>query len=153
MKLEFVKPFVDSTMTVLRKILNTEIRQGEIKLLRTPELTGDISLVIGIQDESGESIILNTDARTAMGICGAMNGTPFEAMNELGFDTLGEVANMIAGNAVTILNERGFDFTVRVPFAVSGEDIPGITGGLELFQVPVLSEYGEVTVNFMMRTN
>jgi chemotaxis protein CheX len=152
-KLEYLELFVNSTMSVLGRIMQTELQKGDVRLLSAHELTGNVVILIAIQNAAGESIILNMDAGTATGICGAMNGTTFEALNELGYDTLGEVANMIAGNAVTALNNRGFDFKISVPVTGSVEVISRHAQGLELFQVPVQSRYGEITVNFTMRTN
>lgn len=152
MKFEYIEPFVTSTMNVLRTILRSGIDKGDLSLLRGHELTGDVAVLIRLNDDSGESIILDMEAKTALGICTAMNGIPFTLLDSLGMDTIGEVANMIAGNAVSALNDRGFVFKVHPPQAVGRDAISRLTNGLELFQVPVLSKYGDITVNFTMRT-
>lgn len=154
MKYEYVEPFVTSTINVLRTLLRSDIDKGDISLLRGgDELRGDVAVVIRLHDDSGESIMVNMDAATALRICSAMNDTAFDALDALGMDTIGEVANMIAGNAVAALNDRGFDFRIHPPVAVGRKDIARLTNGLELFQVPVLSRHGDITVNFIMRTN
>ena len=153
MKFEYIEPFVTSTMNVLKAILRSDIDKGDISLLRGYELTGDVAMVIPLNDESGESIMLNMGAETALSICSAMNNTTLESLDALGMDTIGEMANMIAGNAVSALNDRGFDFKVHPPQAIGRDAIARLTKGLELFQVPVLSQHGDITVNFIMRTN
>jgi chemotaxis protein CheX len=152
MKLEYIAPFVSSTMSVLKNVFQSEIEQGDVSLVRCSELTGDVSVVIGLHDHSGESVILNMDPSTARSICTAMNGAACESADPLGADTLGELANMIAGNAVSALSDQGFHFSVRPPVTVGRNDLPLITEGLELFQVLVTSEHGPITVNFTVRT-
>jgi chemotaxis protein CheX len=153
MKLQFIEPFVSSAMSVLKTVLRSDIGQGDVTLVGGHELAGEVSAVIGIRDSPGESIILNMDSRTALNICAAMNGSGCESLDSLGRDAIGELANMIAGNAVSALNEQGFDFIVQPPVTVTQVDLPRITEGLELFQVPVSSEHGHITVNFTIRTN
>jgi chemotaxis protein CheX len=153
MKFEYIEPVVTSTITVLTSILQSKVDKGELALRQEYELMGDVAVVILLQDDSGESIILNMDTKTALGICSSMNDAAFESLDPLAMDTLGEVANMIAGNAVSALNDNGFDFRIHPPTAVGRDDIPRLTKGLELLQVPVLSDHGNITVNFTMRTN
>jgi chemotaxis protein CheX len=151
-KLEYIEPFVSSTMTVLKNIFQSDVEQGDVSLLRGHELAGDMSVVIGLQDHSGESVILNMDPAAALKICQTMNGTACGPTDPLVADTLGELANMIAGNAVSALCDQGFVFSVQPPVTVGRGELPLITEGLELFQVLVGSRHGNITVNFTIRT-
>jgi chemotaxis protein CheX len=152
MKLEYIEPFVTTTRTVLAEVLHTDFAQGDLSLRRGHELAGEVSVVIGLRDQSGESVILNMDAETARNICAAMNGSP-GAGTLLDMDALGELGNMVAGNAMSALSAQGFDFTMHPPMAANHEDLPRVTEGLEVLQVPMTSEHGLLTVNFTIRTN
>jgi chemotaxis protein CheX len=152
-KLEYIEPFLFSTLSVVQAAVRSSFTKGDIALRQGDELTGDVSVVIGIREQSGESIILNMDKATALHLCAALNGTVQGASTTLDMDAVGELANMIAGNAVSALNERGFDFTIHPPKTVALDDLPSLTQGLELLQVPLISEYGHITVNFTIRTN
>ncbi len=152
MKLEYIAPFVSSTMSVLKTVFQCDVGQGDVSLCRGSDLGGDVSVVIGLHDHPGESVILNMDPATANSICTAMNGAACASTDPLGADTLGELANMIAGNAVSALSDLGFSFSVQPPETVNRSDLSQLTEGLELFQVPVTCQYGNITVNFTMRT-
>lgn len=152
MKLDYIGPFVSSTMTVLKNVFQSDIEQGDLSLLRGHELAGHVSVVIGLHDHSGESVILNMDTATALNICAAMNGVACESTDPLVADTLGELANMIAGNAVGALCDQGFVFSVQPPVTVGRGELSLITDGLELFQVVVTSKHGSITINFTIRT-
>jgi len=153
MNFDFIEPFVSSTKKVLGTVLRTNAEYGDVSLRQGYELTGSVAVVIGIQDGSGESVILNMDEAQALGVCSAMSGVPCEALDAFGIDALGEMANMIAGNAVSALNDRGYDFKIHPPKTVGKDELPALTAGLELLQVPVRSGQGTITVNFTMRTN
>ncbi len=149
MKLDYIEPFMASAVSVLAAVLHTDMKRGTIALVRGHELAGDVAVVIGLREQPGESVILNMDTGTALRICAAMNGYALDTPDE---DALGELANMIAGNAVSSLDGQDTQFSVRPPVAVNRGDLPRFTGGLELFQVPVTSEHGTISVNFSVRT-
>ncbi len=152
MKFDFIGPFVTSTVGVLRNVLQCDIGQGDVTLLRGNELDGDVSVVIGLQDRAGESVILNMNPETARSVCTAMNGVACNFTDAVGADTLGELANMIAGNAVSALGELGLSFSVQPPQSVNRGDLARLTEGLELFQVLMISPHGNISVNFTIRT-
>ena len=68
-------------------------------------------------------------------------------------DSIAELANMIAGNATSALNDRGFDFTVYPPVIVRKEDLKNKAARIEAFQIPLFTEYGEIIMNVSLRTN
>lgn len=153
MKLEYIEPFVTSAVNVLQAVLRSPVELGDVALLRGNELNGEVSVVIGLRDHPGENVILNMDREAALNICSAMNGAVCAVLDDAGMDAVGELANMIAGNAVSSLNDRGFDFSVQPPSTVKQADLSRITYGLEVFQVPVTSSQGRITINFTIRTN
>ena len=153
MNLDYIEPFVSSTVNVLRAVLHSPVEPGNVSLVRVQELNGQVSVVIGLRDLPGESVILNMDIGSALGICAVMNGASGADLDTAGMDAIGELANMIAGNAITALNERGFAFSVQPPASIEYADLPALTKGLEVFQVPVAVGQGRLTVNFTIRTN
>jgi len=153
MKLEYIEPFVTSAVNVLQAVLHSPVEPGDIALLRGNELNGEVSVVIGLRDHPGENVILNMNREAALNISAAMNGAVSPVLDETGMDAVGELANMIAGNAVSSLNDQGFDFSVQPPATVKQADLFRITDGLEVFQIPMTSSQGLITVNFTIRTN
>lgn len=152
MRFEYIGPFVASAVSVLSSVLESEISPGNVSLFRGKKLGGDLFVVIRLRDDSGDSVILNMDAGTALRISNAMNGSDARSLTPEGRDAISELANMIAGKAVSALGDLGFDFHIHPPATASRDGIARTTGGLELFQVPVRTPYGGLTVNFTVRT-
>jgi chemotaxis protein CheX len=153
MRFEYIGPFVSSTISVLNSVLQSEISKENVALLRGKELGGEIFVIIRIRDDSGDSVILNMDAKTALRIGNAMNGRDSSSLRPEGMDAISELANMITGNAVSALGDLGFDFHVHPPLIVDRDGVSRVIGDLELFQVPVRTQYGGIAVNFTMRTD
>jgi chemotaxis protein CheX len=153
MRYEFIEPFVSTTVRVLDSVIHSDIAKGGVSLVSNEEITGDIAIVITLRNSSEGNIILNMDTATALNLCSVMNGAGFDSLTPLGMDSIAELANMIAGNAASALNDMGFKFDVSTPVVVTKDRIRGERPFGEMFQIPLFTEFGEITMNVSMRTN
>jgi chemotaxis protein CheX len=138
-------------MKVLDTVIQSDIAKGSISLVKGNEITKGIAIVIKVGGASEGNIILNMEIETALKICSVMNGEDFKSLTPFGIDAISELANMIAGNATSALTDMGFNLTVSPPAVVMNNN-----GGIcetEVFQVPLYTECGEITVNAALRTN
>lgn len=152
MRYEYIEPFIISTIRVLDSVIQSDISRGEISLVRNADFSGELSVVIPLSGDAEGSIVLNMDNDTALRICALMNGEPFESVSPLVMDSIAELANMIAGNSTSRLNELGHDFSVAPPAVLRREGPGRRTPAVEAFQVPLFTECGEVTMNIALRT-
>lgn len=153
MRCEYIGPFVDSTIKVLDKTIQCDISKGNISLVNADEIAGDIAVIVKVKNDSEGSIILSMEKGTALRISKAMTGEASEFVTPVELDSICELANMISGNATSVLNDMGYDFKVFPPLVIERENILEKTNGLEIFQVPLFTEYGEISVNVALRTN
>lgn len=153
MRYEYIEPFVASTIKVLDNVMQTDITQGEISLVMDDEISGDVAIIVRVKGDSEGHIILNMFSDTALNISNIMFGDHFETLTPMGMDSIAELANMIAGNATSALNDQGFDFTIYPPIIVRKEDLKNKSARIEAFQIPLFTEYGEIIMNVSLRTN
>lgn len=153
MRYEYIEPFINSTVKVFDSVIQCDITKGDITLVRADEIAGEVSVVINLRGDSDGSIILNMDAETAGKVCSAMNGGDFNSSTSFEVDSISELANMIAGNAASELNDMGFDFEVSPPLVVTSGAAKGKFAQVEVFQIPLFTECGEITMNVAVRTN
>ena len=153
MRYEYIEPFVLTTIKVLGYILPSGITKGNHTLVMSDHLEGELAIIIRIGGDSEGSIILNMNKETAVGICNLMNEADFESLDSLGLDCISELANMIAGNAASVLNDLGYAFKVSPPLVLNQSDIKKEIPPLETFQIPLVTEYGEITMNIALRTD
>lgn len=153
MRYEYIEPFVTSTIRVLDTVIQSDIAKGEISLVRGDEITEDIAIVVRLRGDSDGSIVLNMQTDTALRIGNIMFGDAFETMTPAVMDSIAELANMIAGNATSALNDLGFDFKVLPPLIIARNELKGKMHEIEAFQIPLFTECGEITMNVALRTN
>jgi chemotaxis protein CheX len=150
-KFEYIKPFVDSTVRVLDEILQSDISKGKLSLVKIDEIYGEIVIVIKVEGDSDGDIILNMDEETALNISNVMLGENSDTLEPIGMDAISELANMMAGNAVSALTDLGFEIRITPPLIVARDAIMKKMLGLEIFQVPLYTESGEITMNAVLR--
>lgn len=153
MRYEYIEPFVLSTMKVLDTVIQSDISMGRVSLVRGNEIDGDLAILIRLGGYSDGCIILNMETETAMKICNVMLDGSFETLMPVGMDSIAELANMIAGNAISVINDLGYDFRVDPPLIVTKDDIKKKTPDMEVFQIPLFTEFGEIVMNIALRTN
>lgn len=153
MRYEYVEPFVNTTMRVLDKVIQCDITKGAVSLVKNDTITEDVAIIVRLQGNADGSIILSMPVATALGVCSAMFGETYKILSPAGMDAIAELANMIAGNTTSVLNDMGFDFTLSPPLVVTRNHMMGRAFGVEAFHIPLFTEYGEMTINVAMRTN
>lgn len=151
MRFEYIDPFADATVRVFQTILGPDVERGDFTLLRSDRLEGDTAIVINVTGESEGSVLLSMERQTALRVGNVMNGRPADAGGEVDGDALGEVANMVAGNAASALNDQGFEFHITPPLVVGRGDQNIPADNVEVFQIPIRTKYGEITMNVLLR--
>lgn len=152
MRYDYIEPIVTSTIKVLDSVIQSDIAKGTASLIRGDEIDGELAIVIKLGDDSEGYIILNMDAETALKISNVMLNDCYENLQPIGMDSISELANMIAGNAISVINDLGFDFKVYPPQIVKKDDIRSKAPDVEVFQVPLFTDCGEITMNIALRT-
>jgi chemotaxis protein CheX len=144
---EYIDPFVTTTLRVLDCAIPGSIRRGDVTMLQGDRMKGDVAVLVRITGDAEGDIILSMDTATALRICTALFREDFAAMTPKSVDALMELVNMITGNAVSALNDQGFDFTVSPPTVLTREKIRERLPDVESLQIPLFSECGEMVMN------
>jgi CheY-specific phosphatase CheX len=123
-------------------------RRGEVTPLRGDEIRAEVSVAVRITGDSEGDVIISMDTGTALGICSILLGLKIDSLTPGALDALAELGNMIAGNAVTELNDLGFDFIMNIPFVTAGSGNRAC-GNREAVQIPLVSDCGEMNINIL----
>jgi chemotaxis protein CheX len=153
MRYNYIEPFVSSTIRVLDNVLQSDIAKGSMMLVSGEEIKGDVTIVVRLKGDSAGSIIVNMTKETALNISTLMFGDRLDTLTPDVIDSIAELANMIAGNATSVLNDLGSDFTVLPPLIMTTDNAPRKSPVVEVFQVPLFTDLGEITLNVALRAN
>ena len=118
-----IKQFVDATTTVLSTMAMTEATAAAPFVKHNAVAQGDITGVIGFSNPKGKSkgtMSLTFTAASALGIISSMLYEEQTELNDAVTDAVGELTNMISGQARKGLVEMGMVFEGAIPSVITG---------------------------------
>ena len=152
MRYEYVQPFVSSAQHVLECVLDGRIRAGRVRLSPAPMSSRGVTAIVGVTGENEGRVLFDMAPDTALAIASEMNEEDGADLSPLAKDTLSELASMMIGRAVSVLNDRGHQFEVSPPTLVAGENVTISNSELETMVVPLETVHGDVFVSVAMAT-
>jgi chemotaxis protein CheX len=152
MRVEYINPFVEAAFNVLREVLNTEVKRGDLYLKSTTMSIMGVAALVGLAGDVEGRVLFDMTKDTALKIAGAMNGEDFSVLDELAKATITELANMITAQAVTKLHDLGFKFDLTPPALFTGENMEISNREVEALIVPMeLGPHGKIEINVAVR--
>lgn len=151
MKVEMINPFLMASVNVLQTMAFMEVRPGKPFLKKDKKATGDVTGVIGITGDSNGSLSITFSQSCIEKIVGNMFGEEISGITDEVRDAVGEITNMISGDARRKLGETGINLTAAIPSVVSGpgHTIKHINPG-PCIAIPFETDHGSfvIEVNF-----
>jgi chemotaxis protein CheX len=156
MRVEYINPFVEAAFNVLKEVLNTDVKRGDLYLKSSTMSIMGVAALVGLAGDVEGRVLFDMTKATALSVAGAMNGEEFTALDEMVKATITELANMITAQAVTKLHDLGFKFDLTPPALFSGENME-ISNTLEVEALIVPMELGpggkngKIEINVVIR--
>jgi chemotaxis protein CheX len=122
MKMELIQPFVNSLDAVVAEIMGCSAKISDIAMSEASSRKRGFAARVCISGDIEGSILLDLDVTAAKRAAQFLSGDNGEPADELKREAVCELSNMVVGNAVTQLNDRGFKFKVHPPeiYSVDG---------------------------------
>jgi chemotaxis protein CheX len=115
MNMELIQPFINSLDAVLSEVMGCSARVADVSMEQgSYQRTGIAALVLLTGDIQGR-IILDMDKGAAAQAATDLAGIAGEASDDTAREIICELTNMVIGNSVTQLNDRGYKFKVHPP--------------------------------------
>lgn len=115
----FINPFIRSVHNVFKTMCRLEPRVGKPYVKVSEEPYADVSGVIGFSGDASGSIVLTFMFDAASKIATAFAGVPITPEHRDFADAIGELANMVAGNAKKEFGE-GLSISISLPNVIVG---------------------------------
>ncbi len=124
MKIEYIQPFINATRKVLSTMASMESKpmKPTLKEANNFKAKGDISSCIDLSGECKGSIGLSFTTNCILAVAKLMLGEEFAELDDEVADMVGELVNMISGDARRQLVSLGFSFSAGIPKISSGEN-------------------------------
>lgn len=147
MDVRYINPFIESTIHVLRTMSSITARAGKPYLKKDEVAKGDVSGIIGLAGDVKGSISVSFSEACILPIVSSMFGEEFIELNDEVKDAVGEISNMISGQARQKLELIGRNLQAAIPIVIMGKDhtISHITRD-KIVAIPFMTDHGEFTI-------
>lgn len=153
MRMELIQPFINSADAVLAQGLGSSVSIENLSMeeeaYRRKGLAAEVCLTGDIEGR----IIFDVDPKTATSFASRLAGTELPGTDELVREAVCELANQIIGNAVTVLNDEGFQFRVHPPTLHTSEKGAKGSEDTEALVMCFSTESGAVFMNVALRNH
>jgi chemotaxis protein CheX len=120
MSIKYIEPFVEATQNVFRDFFGEDaVPQKPFLIKRDEERNWVLSGIIGIGGDSKGVVVICLESAVAQRLVSRLTGQEVTENDEDVLDTIGELVNIIAGNAKKGLEQ--YRLVISLPTIVSGE--------------------------------
>lgn len=117
---KYIQPFVDVCVNVFREFIGVELVTERPHFAnRDDPHEWDVSAIIGLTGEARGAVVISMKQALARRLTGVLTGSEHEDLDDEVVDAIGEIVNIIAGNAKRGL-EESFRLVISLPTIVRG---------------------------------
>ncbi|MCD6395965.1 MAG: chemotaxis protein CheX [Spirochaetaceae bacterium] len=145
----FVNPFIQAGINVVQQIANIDVRRGHLSYKDQPEPSYGVCIIVGVYGFLKGQVVYSMKTEVAKRLVDKMlDGKSPEERKLLFLDTLGELANMITGNATALLSENK-DHTLKIttPAIATGENLNIMLVPKPTLILGLYTQYGPIEIS------
>ena len=147
MDVKLINPFINATLSVLETMAFITVTAGNPYVKKDNVAVGDVTGVLGLTGVANGTISVSFEEKCILTIVSNMFGETMEKLDDDISDAVGELTNMISGQARRELEQIGKVFKAAIPSVVTGKNhsIRHYSEGPKI-AIPFSTEGGEFTI-------
>lgn len=153
MKEEYVNAFLTPAVHVWEKELGVKLTLAGAEQAASQYTTNELTALIGISGQLEGNVLYGFSQDSAKTIAGKMIGQEIQEMDEMSLSAIGEIANMITGNAATLLANMGAVCEITPPVIIEPRGSRFTTFGGPQILVKFSSDLGPLHIRISMAEN
>jgi chemotaxis protein CheX len=153
MRMELIQPFINAADAVLAQSLNCSTSINDVAMSEDAYRRKGLAARIAVTGDIEGRIILDLEPEMATKVASALAGCEVSQTDEIVHETICELANLVIGNAVTSLNDQGYQFKVHPPEFHTEQEGAKSTEDTEALVMCFGTPAGSVFMNISMRYN
>lgn len=158
MRMDLIQPFINSADAVLAESLQSATRIDDLTMEEEVYRRHGVAAMIAVTGDIEGRMIFDMKQDVALKIASRAAGCSVDDIDEaerelVAREAICEMANQVIGNAVTVLNDEGYQFKVHPPSVHTDER--GVHGSedTEALVMRFSTDEGEFFMNIAMRYN
>ncbi len=150
MRMELIQPFISAADAVFAESLQAPTNIVDLSMDEDAYRRKGVAALIAIKGDIEGRVILDLSQEVAMKVASQLAGSEVEASEQVVKETVCEMANMVIGNSVTLLNDQGFHFKVFPPEIHMDETGLAGSADTEALVICIETPCGEIYLNIAM---
>ncbi len=151
MRIEYINPFVESAIEVLKKTVTQDVTRGKLSLRKSVSSMLGLALIVGITGQVTGRVVIDMPQDLGLQIASIMNEEKLINFDDLTNSTLTELANMIVGKAITNLHRLGYKFDLTPPTLFMGDNLRLSDNKIEALIVPLELLNNKIEINVALK--
>ena len=155
MRMELIQPFINAADAVFAESLQAPTKIVDLSMDEETYRRKGVAALILIKGDIEGRVILDLAPDVAMRVASHLAGSQLPESEQIIRETVCELANMVIGNSVTLLNDRGFHFKVFPPEIHMNEE--GLAGNVDTeamvlcVETPCGNVYLNIAIHYLRR--
>lgn len=122
LNVDYINPFIEATVNTFSTMCNVTPARDKVFLKGEGEEVYGVSGIIGLGGEAIGAVVLNFPEPVAIAVVSKFVGEEYSTITASVVDGVGELTNIIAGDAKNRLIQKGYKFEIGLPKMVTGRN-------------------------------
>lgn len=153
MKAEYVNSFYKAVQNVFEMMLDLKTERGQLGVVEDMIPGKDANVVIGVTGDLTGTVLFSFPEEMALEMIKIMSGMEMDKLDSFVCSALGEVANIISGNAMTNLSEQNYTCDIVPPQVIVGQNKSLSMATDKALVLPLKTKIGEFDINISIKEN
>jgi chemotaxis protein CheX len=149
--IKYINPFINAVKNLFETMIDIPFKLGKPSLKKGSLPDYEISSIIGLSGTVTGCVVINLSKDIALQLVSALIGDEVTELDDDCTDAIGEIANIIAGNAKTDFPSEGT--SISVPSVVVGKHKVSYPSGLPIIAIPCITDKGELVIEIALKAN
>lgn len=146
----YIKPFVVAAKNVFETMIEVPFSLGKPTLKTGSQVPPhEISSIIGLSGNVTGSVVISLSHEVAYLLVSALIGGEVNELDDDCVDAIGEICNMIAGNAKTDFPSQ--NNSISTPSVVVGKHKVNYPSGMPIITIPCITDKGEMFIEIALK--
>lgn len=123
MDVKYVNPFVAAVQSVFRTMLGLEVAMGKPTLKDSRTTSSDVSGIMGLVGDRKGTVTVGLSNKGAIFVLQTLLGDTAESVTPEVVDAVGELTNIVSGQARKEFEKAGLNLKASIPTVVVGHSV------------------------------
>jgi chemotaxis protein CheX len=123
MDVKYMNPFIIAAQVVFKTMLGIEVKMGKPILKQSKQTSGDVTGIMGLAGDQRGTLCVSFRKEGALHVYNTLMGDRCNEINEDVIDAIGELTNIISGQARKEFEKNNINLKAAIPMVVVGKDV------------------------------